>query len=152
MGFRMLTCLGARTVPAKDKQADQNMSPPLPKWRPRRTVIDLYTDKDKTLWYWRVAATLSAFLIMLGYVLIVLQQYVQADNLKISDFCPRLPNKLLRYSVHQAVHHCGYNPPSHRLRPLSCRRSILLQLGVQARHSLCSLPYVLLPRTHQCCL
>ncbi len=76
MGFQMLSCLGARTASAKDKQADENMSPPLPKWQPRRTLIDLYTEKDKTAWYWRAAATFSAILIMLGYVARDLLQFV----------------------------------------------------------------------------
>lgn len=65
MGLKMLTCLGARSsrsAPAEDTE----MSPPLPKWTPRRTLIDLYTEKDNTSWYWRAAATISAFLIMLG--------------------------------------------------------------------------------------
>ena len=42
--------------------------PSLPKWRPQRTLIDLYNEKDQTPWYWRAAATLSALLIMIGYV------------------------------------------------------------------------------------
>ena len=43
--------------------------PSLPKWRPQRTPIDLYNEKDETPWYWRAAATLSALLIMIGYLL-----------------------------------------------------------------------------------
>lgn len=38
-----------------------------PKWRPRRTVIDLYNERDHIKWYWRTAANLSAFMIMSGY-------------------------------------------------------------------------------------
>lgn len=38
------------------------------KWKGRRTLIDLYTERDQTRWYWRCAATLSAFIIMSGYV------------------------------------------------------------------------------------
>ena len=41
-------------------------TPSLPIWT-RRTLIDLYTEKDNTPWYWRAAATLSAFFIMIGY-------------------------------------------------------------------------------------
>ena len=67
MGFRTLTCLGARSS-SSTVVKDTTMSPPLPQWQPRRTLIDLYTEKDETSWYWRVAATFSAFLIMLGYV------------------------------------------------------------------------------------
>lgn len=81
MGFQMLICLGARTAPAKDNQADKNMSPPLAKWRPRRTLIDLYTEKDKLSWYWRAAATFSAFLIMLGYVVLKFLCSVWTDTL-----------------------------------------------------------------------
>ncbi|KAL8791849.1 MAG: hypothetical protein Q9195_005585 [Heterodermia aff. obscurata] len=39
---------------------------PLPKWRPRRTLIDLYNEKDRTRWYWKAAATLSAWMIMIA--------------------------------------------------------------------------------------
>ncbi|KAI4195756.1 MAG: hypothetical protein LQ350_006997 [Teloschistes chrysophthalmus] len=39
---------------------------PLPKWRPRKTVIDLYEERERTAWYWRTAAILSAAVIMLG--------------------------------------------------------------------------------------
>ena len=42
--------------------------PSLPKWRPQRTLIDLYNEKNETPWYWRAAATLSALLIMIGYL------------------------------------------------------------------------------------
>ncbi|KAL6720491.1 hypothetical protein ACLMJK_002415 [Lecanora helva] len=45
------------------------MSPPLPKYQPPRTLIDLYNEKDSTPWYWRTAATLSAFLIVLGFLI-----------------------------------------------------------------------------------
>ena len=41
---------------------------PLPKWRPRRTVIDLYNEKDTTPWYWRAAATVAAFFISIGFL------------------------------------------------------------------------------------
>ncbi|KAL8722105.1 MAG: hypothetical protein Q9225_001349 [Loekoesia sp. 1 TL-2023] len=42
---------------------------PLPKWKPRRTLIDLYVERDQTQWYWRVAATVSAALIMIGFLI-----------------------------------------------------------------------------------
>lgn len=41
---------------------------PLPKWKPRRTLIDLYNERDRTRWYWRSAATLSSFMIMIGFL------------------------------------------------------------------------------------
>ncbi|KAL9136173.1 MAG: hypothetical protein Q9175_002630 [Cornicularia normoerica] len=41
----------------------------LPQWRPRRTLIDLYNEKDQALWYWRAAATLSSLLIMIGFLI-----------------------------------------------------------------------------------
>lgn len=41
---------------------------PVPKWRPRRTLIDLYNERDHTPWFWRMAATISTVLIMTGYV------------------------------------------------------------------------------------
>ena len=40
---------------------------PLPKWRPRKTLIDLYNEKDRTQWYWKVSAVISAFMVMIGY-------------------------------------------------------------------------------------
>ncbi|KAI4107935.1 MAG: hypothetical protein L6R37_001367 [Teloschistes peruensis] len=42
---------------------------PLPKWTPRETLIDLYEERDRTAWYWRTAAILSAAVIMLGYLI-----------------------------------------------------------------------------------
>lgn len=39
----------------------------LAEWKPRRTLIDLYNERDHTRWYWRCAAMLSAFMIMTGY-------------------------------------------------------------------------------------
>ncbi len=65
---KMLTCLSVRrSTPAKDTE----MSPPLPKWQPRRTLIDLYNEKDNMAWYWRAAATFAALLIMLGHVFLI---------------------------------------------------------------------------------
>ena len=40
---------------------------PLPKWGPRQTLIDLYNEKERTQWYWRLSAVISAFMIMIGY-------------------------------------------------------------------------------------
>ncbi|KAL8664229.1 MAG: hypothetical protein Q9202_003179 [Teloschistes flavicans] len=47
------------------KQQSDAMAP-LPKWRPRKTLIDLYEERDRTAWYWRTAGILSAAVIMLG--------------------------------------------------------------------------------------
>ncbi|KAF6232916.1 hypothetical protein HO173_008879 [Letharia columbiana] len=58
--------------------------PSLPQWRPRRTLIDLYNEKDQTLWYWRAAATLSALLIMIGF-LIFPSAFKQNASLTISS-------------------------------------------------------------------
>lgn len=41
---------------------------PLPKWKPRRTLIDLYMERDQIHWYWRLTGTMSAAAIMIGYV------------------------------------------------------------------------------------
>lgn len=38
-----------------------------PKWKPRRTLIDLYNERDHTRWYWRAAAIVSAGAVMVGY-------------------------------------------------------------------------------------
>jgi hypothetical protein len=40
-----------------------------PKWKPRRTLIDLYNERDHTPWYWRAAAIVSAGAVMMGYAL-----------------------------------------------------------------------------------
>ncbi|KAI4251637.1 MAG: hypothetical protein LQ352_004731 [Teloschistes flavicans] len=50
------------------KQQSDAMAP-LPKWRPRKTLIDLYEERDRTAWYWRTAGILSAAVIMLGYLI-----------------------------------------------------------------------------------
>lgn len=150
MGFHMLTCLGARTAPAKDSQADNNMSPPLPKWRPRRTLIDLYIEKDKTSWYWRAAATFSAFLIMLGYVVTDLLCSICIDTLQLPHPRPRFSDNPFRDSLHQAVRHRGHRNTHCWLHTLACYRPKLLQLGISARHSLRSVPYILPTRPHQC--
>lgn len=47
------------------KQQQPAMAP-LPKWKPRRTLIDLYMERDQVQWYWRLAATISATTIMIG--------------------------------------------------------------------------------------
>ncbi|KAI9878524.1 MAG: hypothetical protein M1830_000658 [Pleopsidium flavum] len=39
------------------------------KWRPRRTLIDLYWERDKTKWYWRLFAALAASLILGGFII-----------------------------------------------------------------------------------
>lgn len=49
------------------KQQQPAMAP-LPKWKPRRTLIDLYMERDQIQWHWTLAASLSAAFIMIGYV------------------------------------------------------------------------------------
>ena len=39
----------------------------LPRWTPRRTLFDLYTERDQTRWYWRFAAIIASLMIMIGY-------------------------------------------------------------------------------------
>ena len=39
-----------------------------PKWQPRRTMVDLYVERDRTQWHWRLLGVLSASMILLGYV------------------------------------------------------------------------------------
>ncbi|KAL8981883.1 MAG: hypothetical protein Q9205_003452 [Flavoplaca limonia] len=41
---------------------------PLPKWQPRKTLIDLYVERDHTKWFWRAAAISSAALIVIGFL------------------------------------------------------------------------------------
>ncbi|MCJ1395467.1 hypothetical protein MMC18_008353 [Xylographa bjoerkii] len=38
------------------------------KWQPRRTMIDLYAERDRTQWYWRLLGVLSASIILLGFL------------------------------------------------------------------------------------
>lgn len=57
---------------------------PLPEWKPRRTLIDLYMERDQIQWYWRLAGTCSAASIMIGYVLEGIETAVsQADTFQI---------------------------------------------------------------------
>ena len=41
----------------------------LPRWTPRRTLFDLYTERDQTRWYWRFAAIIASLMIMTGYAI-----------------------------------------------------------------------------------
>ncbi|KAL9019788.1 MAG: hypothetical protein Q9185_002932 [Variospora sp. 1 TL-2023] len=50
------------------KQQQPAMAP-LPKWKPRRTLIDLYMERDQIQWHWTLAASLSAAFIMTGFLL-----------------------------------------------------------------------------------
>ncbi|KAL9623577.1 MAG: hypothetical protein Q9204_007937 [Flavoplaca sp. TL-2023a] len=49
------------------KQQHHAMAP-LPKWQPRKTLIDLYVERDHTKWFWRAAAISSAALIVIGFL------------------------------------------------------------------------------------
>ncbi|KAL8834407.1 MAG: hypothetical protein Q9170_003775, partial [Blastenia crenularia] len=49
------------------KQQQPAMAP-LPKWKPRRTLIDLYIERDDIQWYWRLAAMVAAAMIMIGFL------------------------------------------------------------------------------------
>ncbi|KAL8738427.1 MAG: hypothetical protein Q9181_000798, partial [Wetmoreana brouardii] len=42
---------------------------PLPKWKPPKTLVDLYIERDQTPWYWRTAAMSSAALVMIGFLI-----------------------------------------------------------------------------------
>ncbi|KAL8691600.1 MAG: hypothetical protein Q9224_004143, partial [Gallowayella concinna] len=50
------------------KQQEHAMAP-LPKWKPSRTLMDLYVERDHTKWYWRASAILSAAMIMIGFII-----------------------------------------------------------------------------------
>ncbi|MCJ1485147.1 hypothetical protein MMC06_005320 [Schaereria dolodes] len=41
----------------------------LPDWQPRKTVIDLYNDRDSVRWYWRLLGTISAATILVGFLI-----------------------------------------------------------------------------------
>ncbi len=43
-------------------------TPALPDWRPRKTLIDLYNEKNDTPWYYRLGATVSAMMLAVGYI------------------------------------------------------------------------------------
>ncbi|MCJ1461411.1 hypothetical protein MMC07_000008 [Pseudocyphellaria aurata] len=57
---------------------------PLPKWKPRRTLIDLYNERDRTRWYWRGTATLSSFMIMTGF-LVFPSSFVSNANITVEQ-------------------------------------------------------------------
>ena len=124
--------------------------PSLPKWRPRRTVIDLYSEKDQTLWYWRVAATLSAFLIMIGYVLALNPRLgTQFDRLQLPHIPLRLQAEWLSH-YQLEIRNCRcHHPPRLWLRPLSRHLPHLPLLDISARYYLRTLPILLRPRPHQ---
>ncbi|KAI4136632.1 MAG: hypothetical protein L6R39_007694, partial [Caloplaca ligustica] len=54
-------------LPGYKKQ--ESAMAPLPKWKPRKTLIDLYVERDQTHWYWRLIASIPAASIMIGHVL-----------------------------------------------------------------------------------
>ena len=37
------------------------------RWQDRKTLIDIYHERDRVDWYWRMLATLAAALILIGY-------------------------------------------------------------------------------------
>lgn len=39
-----------------------------PTWEPKKTVIDLYTERDLVKWYWRLLGILSASMILTGFL------------------------------------------------------------------------------------
>ncbi len=61
-----------------------------PKWKPRRTLIDLYNERDHTPWYWRAAAIVSAGAVMMGYALALPNSSSQVNVLQL----PCLPLSL----------------------------------------------------------
>lgn len=65
------------------KPQPSQSTPSLPKWRPRRTLIDLYNEKDQTAWYWRAAATAAAFFISIAF-LVFPTAFHNTSNLSVS--------------------------------------------------------------------
>ncbi|KAI4189193.1 MAG: hypothetical protein L6R41_001636 [Letrouitia leprolyta] len=84
---------------------------PLPKWKPPRTLIDIYLERDQTQWYWRLLA-------MISYIShIVSQQSTRMEHFK--GFRPRRGRT------------------SHdRLRLVSNSRARLQELGIPNGHYL----------------
>ncbi|MCJ1404843.1 hypothetical protein MMC11_008069, partial [Xylographa trunciseda] len=52
-----------------------------PKWQPRRAMMDLYVERDRTQWHWRLLAVLSASMILLGF-LVFPASFQTATNLQ----------------------------------------------------------------------
>ena len=67
-----------------------------PEWRPRRTVIDLYNEKDGIPWYYRFVATLSALMLALGYGRIAYHESTELTDRLCSFFI--LPSTYLDIS------------------------------------------------------
>ena len=125
--------------------------PPLPKWRPRRTLIDLYNEKDQTLWYWRVAATLSALLIMIGYMpAFNCRSGTQADRLQLPHISLRFQAEPLPHYQLKIRDYRFHHPCRPWLRPLSHHIHHLPLLDIPARYHLRALLILLRPRPHQC--
>ena len=123
--------------------------PPLPKWRPRRTLIDLYNEKDQTLWYWRVAATLSALLIMIGYMpAFNCRSGTLADRLQLPHIPLRLQAELPPHYQLEILDYRFHHPSRLRLCPLSHHLYHLPLLDIPARYHLRALPILLRPRPH----
>ncbi|KAL8799305.1 MAG: hypothetical protein Q9223_007659 [Gallowayella weberi] len=56
-------------MPLRGSKQQQHAMAPLSKWKFRRTLIDLYVERDHTKWYWRAAAIISAAMIMIGFLI-----------------------------------------------------------------------------------
>ncbi|MCJ1293654.1 hypothetical protein MMC34_005209 [Xylographa carneopallida] len=55
-----------------------------PKWQPRRTMVDLYVERDLTQWYWRLLGVLSASMILLGF-LVFPASFQTVTNLQLNQ-------------------------------------------------------------------
>ncbi|KAL9130200.1 MAG: hypothetical protein Q9217_001545 [Psora testacea] len=58
-----------QTVEEVQTASEKVMSPPLPPWRPQKTLIDIYNERDRTPWYLRLIATMSAMLLMTSFLI-----------------------------------------------------------------------------------
>ncbi|MCJ1377839.1 hypothetical protein MMC17_000935 [Xylographa soralifera] len=55
-----------------------------PKWQPRRTTVDLYVERDRTQWYWRLLGVSSASMILLGF-LVFPASFQTVTNLQLNQ-------------------------------------------------------------------
>ena len=128
------------------------MGPSLPRWTPRRTVIDLYNERDSTPWYWRGVATFSVISIMVGYGLFILHAIDIADARQLPHISFVLQTELLPHNNTSIVYDCSTYTPRPGLRLLPRNGAHLSILDLPSRHHIRSLPDLLCPRPHQCAL
>lgn len=104
---------------------------PLPKWKPRKTLIDLYVERDQTHWYWRLIASIPAASIMIGHVLESSETADSlADTLQLPNLSLVFPQRSSRIvKIEKLWHHC-WNIPGGRVCLVGSPRTDLQKLAI----------------------